>query len=285
MMLDGLNDDDGVVDHKADSQHQPEEGEGVQREPEERKEGECSDQGNRDGNRRNERGTPVLQEEEDHDEDEDHRLKEGLHDIMHAGGYCQRGVEGALVFQPRREDRGRLGHQLPRILGHGQRVATRELVDGNDGRRMTVVAACEVVGLRPEFHTGHILDPDDRAVAIGADDDVGKLLLGHQTPGSPDCEGHLLSGRDRFGTGLPGGIDGILLIDRVIDLLGRDVEVCELRRIKPQAHGILPRAEDSNTRDTSETGQGVDDVDVGIVGEEDGVVAVIIRVEGEANQR
>ena len=57
VVLDRLDDDDGVVDDDADRQHQAEQRQRVDREPEQREDGEGADQRHRHREQRNERGT------------------------------------------------------------------------------------------------------------------------------------------------------------------------------------------------------------------------------------
>ena len=149
---------------------------------------------------------------------------------------------------------------------------------------MAVEAARDVVGLGTELDAGHVLHLHDRSVLVSADDDVGEFLLGDESARRADGECHLLSGRHGLGTGLSGRIDRVLLADRVVDLAGGDVEVSQFRGIEPEAHRVCSRAEDSDARDAGETGERIDDVDVGVVGQEDRVVSVVIRVEGKADQ-
>ena len=65
--LDVLDDDDRVVDHDADRQHQPEQRQVVQREPEQPHDRERADQRHRDRQQRDDRRPPALQEHE-HDD-------------------------------------------------------------------------------------------------------------------------------------------------------------------------------------------------------------------------
>ena len=66
-----LDDDDGVVDHDADRQHDAEQGREVDGIAERRHPREGADDRDRDGGRRNQRGAEILQEDQDHDQDED----------------------------------------------------------------------------------------------------------------------------------------------------------------------------------------------------------------------
>ena len=63
--LDVLHDDDRVVDDKSDRQDQGEQRHRVRREAEGEQDREDADQRYRDGQSRNERRAPVLQEDED----------------------------------------------------------------------------------------------------------------------------------------------------------------------------------------------------------------------------
>ena len=75
-----FHDDDGVVHHQADGQHQPEHRKRIDGEAEQREEDKGSNQRDRHGQQRNQRGAPVLQKEidhQDHQHDRDHeRLRE-----------------------------------------------------------------------------------------------------------------------------------------------------------------------------------------------------------------
>ena len=67
VVLDRLDDHDGVIDHDADGQHQTEQRQIVQAEAHDRHDGEGADDGHRHGDQRNDRRAPVLQEDQ-HDE-------------------------------------------------------------------------------------------------------------------------------------------------------------------------------------------------------------------------
>ena len=68
--LDVLDDDDGVVDHDADGQHQPEQRQRVDREAEREQHGERADDRHRHGDQRNDRRAPGLQEQDDDEHDQ-----------------------------------------------------------------------------------------------------------------------------------------------------------------------------------------------------------------------
>ena len=78
MPLDVFDHHDGVVDHDADREHEAEQGQIVDREAERRHRGEGADQRHRDRDDRNDRRPPALQEHQHDDDDEQHRLVDGL---------------------------------------------------------------------------------------------------------------------------------------------------------------------------------------------------------------
>ncbi len=98
-MFDRFDDDNRVVDDQTDGEHQAEQRQRVDRETQQRKDGEGADQRNRDGDHRDERRPPVLQEEEDDEDHQDHGLDERLDDLADAFGDRQRRVERDLVVE------------------------------------------------------------------------------------------------------------------------------------------------------------------------------------------
>ena len=79
--LDRFHDDDCVIHHQPDRQHQSEERERVDREAEQREQHKCADQRNRNRQQRNQRRPPALQEDEYDDDDQRERLEERLDDL------------------------------------------------------------------------------------------------------------------------------------------------------------------------------------------------------------
>ena len=80
--LDVLDDDDRVVDEEADCQHHSKQGESVDAEPGDAHHSESAQQHDRDGDGGDEGRADVLQKQEHDEEYEDHRLEEGLDDLL-----------------------------------------------------------------------------------------------------------------------------------------------------------------------------------------------------------
>ena len=114
--FDILDHDDGIVDEQADREHEPEQSQRVDREAEDVEHPEGAEQHDRDGNSGDQRGAPALQEDEHDEDDEGHRLGEGLHHLD--DGQADEvgrivGISDVIAGRHRRLDTGHLGlHQL-----------------------------------------------------------------------------------------------------------------------------------------------------------------------------
>ena len=166
VMLHDLDDDDGVVHHQTDGQHQAEQRERIDGETEQREKRERADQRNRHGEQRNQRRAPALQEDEDDDDDEDDGFHQRVLDLLHALGDGQRGVERDDVIQVRRKTLLEFFHDRLRAVGGVHGIGVRQLVEGDERGRLAVQARLHVVVLRAEFDAGDILHAQDRAAGI-----------------------------------------------------------------------------------------------------------------------
>ena len=75
--LDVFDHHNGVIDHQASRQGDAKQGQGVDRESQDLHEGKGSNQRNRNGNRGDDGAAPVLQENEDHQNDQDNGFDQG----------------------------------------------------------------------------------------------------------------------------------------------------------------------------------------------------------------
>jgi hypothetical protein len=88
MVLHSFNNDDGVVDHKSNRQHQAEERKRVDRETQCGEDDERSNQRDRNGQQRNQRGPPSLEKDEDDDDNQGERFKKRKDNLADTGGDC-----------------------------------------------------------------------------------------------------------------------------------------------------------------------------------------------------
>lgn len=80
--FDVFDDDDGVVDEKADRQHHGEHRQGIDRVAGDRQHPEGAEQHHGNGNRRDQRRTKILQEDEQHHEDEHDRFDQRVDNFL-----------------------------------------------------------------------------------------------------------------------------------------------------------------------------------------------------------
>jgi hypothetical protein len=122
-----LDHHDGIVDHDADRQHQPEQRKIVERETEQRHEEERADERDRNRDQRDDGGAPGLQEHDDDEHDQKNGLADGrLHLVDRLLDELGRVVDDG-VLDARREPLGKLLHGGADGLRGGQRVRARPL--------------------------------------------------------------------------------------------------------------------------------------------------------------
>ena len=110
---------------------------------------------------RQDHGPPVLEEDQDDEADQDHRVAEGLEDLADRLADVRRGVVGDVVVDPVGEPRLELLHLGPHAVGDVQRIGSGKLVDAKAHRWVAVEGARLVVVLRAHLDAGHVAQPDD----------------------------------------------------------------------------------------------------------------------------
>ena len=175
--LDVFDDDDGVINHDANRQHQSEQRKGIDTEAQRQHHSESADQRNRDSSQRNDRGAPGL-EKEDHDEhNQGERLQECVHDCLDRMPHENRGVINDRVIEPLRKILLQLLHFGAHILGKLDGICARQLEDRNGHRSLVVEERTQRVAGGAKFEPGHVLEQRLFAVLAGLDDDLAELLL------------------------------------------------------------------------------------------------------------
>ena len=227
--LDVFDDDDGVVDHETDREHDGEQREEVHGKPENLHEENAADE--RHGNRQNrhQHRAHGAEEEEDHDNNDDERLNQRAGDLADGVADVFRGI----VADACRQAAGQI--LLERVEFHADAfdhingVGLRERKDADEDR-----------GLAGEAHAG--------VVILGAEHDVGDVFEAHnRVVGLADDEALELGGRVEIGVGgevdlderALGGADGGEVIvggERGADLGRADVERGHDLGLEPDAH-------------------------------------------------
>ena len=257
------------------------------------KDDEGADQRDRNRQQRDQRGPPALQEDEDHENDQDQRFDQGLVDFVDAGADGQRGVERDDVVQSLGKPALRFLHHLEDVGAGLQRIAAGSEVKRDERRRLGWLSRLAFfrrrsqprhirIVLRSHFHPRHVLQAQDGAVGLGADDDLVELLRRRQASRGAHVVGELLPLRNGLAADLAGGIDLVLRLDGVGDVGHRDAQAGQPVRIHPNAHGIRPGAEDLHLSNAGDARQRVLQIDGGVVGQEDVVVGAVGQSTGRA---
>ncbi len=96
--FDVFNDDDCVIHNDTDRQHQTEKAECIDREAKHVHDRECTDDGYRNGNQRDDRSTPCLQEQDDDENDERDGFEQRVDDLLDRGANELRRIIDDLVL-------------------------------------------------------------------------------------------------------------------------------------------------------------------------------------------
>ena len=280
-----LDDDDGVVDDDADGQHEAEERKDIQREAGDPERGKSADEGDGNGNERDDGRAPVLQEDEHDDGDEPDTDEQGLDDIPDTFPDEPRGVVGHAVIHARGEALLQLEHLLVDRVGGLESVCAGQLEDGHGDGRAAVVSHGGAVVRCGEFGAADVAEARHAAVIADVDDHV--VELGGVGEAALDVH-RVLELRGSFRQRRPandaGGDLHVLLGHGVDDVVGGEASCGQLVGVEPEAHRVVAHAEDIDVADTRETRDLVLDLERGVVAEEDGVVRVIRRKQRD-NER
>ena len=226
-----------------------------------------------------------MKENKHHNNNQHHGLEEGLDDFLNAVGDSECGVEGNRVLESCGKLLRLLLEEFPHLLHGIHRIRAGQLVDGDNRRILALEAPANVVNLTTEFHTGDILDPHNRSVWIGANDDVFKFLDRCEASGGGDREGENLPLGNRLAADLSSGVHFVLRVHRLDHFRNCDVQRGEAVGPYPDAHRIFARAENAHAADSRNTGERVVDVDVGVVRQKGGIEFAIGRRQNKNSER
>src|SRR5262249_18608853 len=107
--LDVFDDHNRVVHHESGGQSDAEQGGRIDGKNEQLGKNECTHQRDRDGNGRNDRRAPALEEKEDHEDDDDDGFHQRLEHFTNRLPDRDRGINRDLVLQSRRKTFRQLG--------------------------------------------------------------------------------------------------------------------------------------------------------------------------------
>ena len=235
---------DRVVHHQTRGQHQPEQGQLIQREPEGKHQCKGADQCHRNGDGRHQGGLPVLQKQEQDQHHQDHGIAQGIGDSLDRLANEIGGVIDLLHLQAHRQGllKG-LQHVLDAV-GHLDRIASGELIDRHTHRgRSTQVDGINAVDLTTEGDTPHILEFHQATIGVPGEHDVFEFAHRGQTTLQLHREGEVLTLRRWITTHLAGGNQSVLALQLLDHVRGRQPAGGEFLRIQPEAESDLAVSE------------------------------------------
>ena len=206
-------------------------------------------------------------------------IDERAHDLDDGRGDEDRGVEKHRIGEIGGKARRQRLHGVANLLRHIDGIGSRRLVDADRGGRRAVEAAVAVLRSGAHFDAGDILDADDRAVGIGAQDDVGEFLRPRQPALGLDVDLDLLLARDRRGADAAERRLNVLALHRRDDVVRRQVELGQPVGIEPDPQRIIERSEQRDLADAFDPRQRIDDIDGRVIAQIDGIVGVLRRVD------
>ena len=164
------------------------------------------------------------------------------------------------------------------------RIGARGEVDYQKRRRPLVESAEALVILRAQFDATDVADLQQRSIGLGSDHDIAKLLRLEQTPGGVDRILKVDAGTDGRLPDRAGGILPVLRLDGVVDVGGGQAQLAHLVGIDPDAHAVILWRHEPVVTDAGNAADLVEQVDRGVIIQEQGVVSVVAAEEGDGHQ-
>ena len=202
---------------------------------------------------RNDRRPPALQEQQHHDHHEDHRLVNGLDQLVNRLRDEFGRIVADVVVEAFRKTGLQPGHRVRDAFGGGKRIRAGALGDEQRDRGLAQHEAVGGIVQRAQFDPRHIAQAHDAAVGTGLDHDVLELRRILQTAGESQVGLERAIG-DRGAGDLPAGDLQVLRADCRDDVARRHAQVLDLVRVEPDPHRIIARAEDLDVADAVAAG-------------------------------
>src|SRR6185437_8840575 len=162
---------------------------------------------------------------------------------------------------------------------HFESVGIRELLDGQADRFVAVDKEVAAVILSPQLRMAYIFHAHESAVGAFQYDVVefgGLDQLSHRS----NADLKSLTSGSGWLADLPRCDLNVLLLKRADNVGGRKTARGQARGIKPKPHGIFALTENSDIGNTRDALDGVADVDVYIVADEQAAVLIVVGIEG-----
>ena len=258
-----------VVHQRPDHQDQSEHGQQVHAVPQRIQEDERTENGDGDRQGGDQSRTPVLQEEVGDHNHQDQGQDQGRPDFIHGDADVLGGVIPHVITHALGEEFFQFFQLCGYGIDHSDGVGIALPVDQESHRGIGTVFGVPLVTFCAQFHRGNIAEFDHSAVAIGANNDLVEFFRRFQAPFGIDL--HLKIGAGTFRPDRSGGSLDVLLTDRRLDFIRRDVHGSHFLLVQPHAHGVVAGAHDLHVTDAVDTGDFVFHVCAQEVGKPDHV--------------
>ena len=199
---------------------------------------------------------------DDHQHDGDHQRE---HDFLHALSHRPGCVERHHIIDVVREAGLHVGHQFLNTIGCLHGIRAWQLICGDDGAGLPIQAPDNAVVLGAQFDASDISEADDSSAWIFANHNLPKLFGRTESSLRADRIGELLAFRRRLASNLSRRIYRVLRLNRSDDFRNGDGQLCQLVRLDPKAHRVLPSAEDLHAADAVKPGNLIGEIDISVV--------------------
>ena len=168
-------------------------------------------------------------------------------------------------------------------LGRGQCVATGRQLYANAGGWFAVEPRRSGVGLGAEFDARHVFQAHGRAVGVGAQHDIAKLLDAAELAIDHHGSGNALAGHVGQAANFTGRHLGVLRPDGGGDFGGSQVQAHEFGWVNPDAHGAFG-AKQLHLADTRQTLYFRHDGARGVITQRDRIQSRVVRRQNGKQQ-
>ena len=285
MTLDSLDHDDGVIHDQTDGQDQAEERKRVERKTEHGEEYKGADEGNRNGQKRNQGSSPTLQENVDHEDYKNERDDKGFDNFLDAFGHRAGLVQSDAVVHVLRETLLHGIHQLAHSGRGVHRVRSGQLIHGDDRAWLAVHAARDAVVLRAQLDASYVFHAHEAIHRRLTDDDFPELLRRNQAALRENGIREFLPFRRWLAAGFSRGVHCVLRLNGRHHIGHGNSQFRKLVRLYPQPHRILAGSEYLHVPNTGQAGERIIEVDISVIGKESRVIGAVRRVESEQHKR
>jgi len=222
----------------------------------------------------NDRGSPVAEKNEDHEDDEQNGGTYRNNDVAYGFADGIGGIEGNFIPHAGGKVLGETVEFSDALLVDVEGVGRGELGHGDADGVAAVVVEVGAIVFGAEFGVTDVSETNQGSVGIAFEDDVIELGSFRETANDADTHLEILPGNGGLRTDASGGHFDVLFGQGVDDIVGGEGAASKTNGVEPKAHGVFALSENEHIGDTGYALQRVADIDVEIVADEERGVAI-----------